>query len=327
MTSFQAMVIEEKGVHPVIKTVSQDDLPEGEVLIEVTYSSVNYKDGLAITNSAPVVRKFPMVLGVDSVGMVVESASADFKPGDAVILTGWGVGETHWGGYAKYARFKADWLVRLPEGMTPKQSMAIGTAGLTAMLCVMALQNQGVTPDSGPIVVTGAAGGVGSMSVAILAQLGYEVAASTGRGETQGDYLKQLGASQIIDRFEPTKRPLGKTLWAGGVDSVGGDTLATLLTEIHYEGSVAACGLAQSGDLPATVYPFILRGVNLLGVDSVMCPKPKRQAAWQRITEVLPAEMIESIIERVIPLTGLAEVGEQIMKGQVRGRVIVDPQA
>ncbi|MDM8532977.1 MDR family oxidoreductase [Anaerolineales bacterium HSG25] len=326
MTSFKAMLLEkvDKDVTATIKEITTADLPDREVLVSVSHSSLNYKDGLAVTNSAPVVRKFPMVPGIDLVGTVEESASDKYKAGDAVVLTGWEVGEAHWGGYAQKARLKADWLVPLPDGLTPQQAMQIGTAGFTAMMSVMALEEQGVTPDKGEVVVTGAAGGVGSVSIALLAKLGYTVVASTGRGDSLGDYLTALGANRIIGRFESSKRPLERELWAGGVDTVGSETLAAVLRQTARSGSVAACGLAGGGNLPATVYPFILRGVNLLGIDSVMCPIEHRTRAWQRLAELMSDEAFDLITEGTITLEEVLEMGQQILKGQVKGRVVVD---
>ncbi|MDM8528111.1 MDR family oxidoreductase [Anaerolineales bacterium HSG24] len=326
MTNFKAMLLEkvDNDVIATIKELSLADLPDREVLVSVAYSSLNYKDGLAVTNSAPVVRKFPMVPGIDLVGMVEESASATYKAGDAVVLTGWEVGEAYWGGYAQKARLKADWLVPLPSGLTPKQAMQIGTAGFTAMMSVMALEEQGVTPDKGEVVVTGAAGGVGSVSVALLAKLGYTVVASTGRGDSLSDYLIALGASRIIGRFESSKRPLERELWAGAVDTVGNETLAAVLRQTARSGSVAACGLVGGGNLPTTVYPFILRGVNLLGIDSVMCPVERRIHAWQRLAELMSAEVFDLITEGTVTLEEISTLSEQILKGQVKGRVVVD---
>jgi len=326
MTNFKAMLIEkvDKDVSVTIKELSTADLPDFEVLISVAYSSLNYKDGLAVTNSAPVVRKFPIVPGIDLVGTVEESISDAYKTGDAVVLTGWEVGEVYWGGYAQKARVKADWLVPLPSSLTPKQAMQIGTAGFTAMLSVMALEDQGVTPDKGEVVVTGAAGGVGSISIALLAKLGYTVVASTGRGDSLGDYLTALGASRIIGRFEPSKRPLERELWAGAVDTVGNETLAALLRQTARGGAVAACGLAGGGNLPTTVYPFILRGVNLLGIDSGMCPIERRTQAWERLAELMSDEVFDLITESTVTLEEIPDLSQQILKGQVKGRVVVD---
>lgn len=329
MTTFKALLVEkkDKNFQASIKDLQPTDLPEGDVLVSVAYSSLNYKDGLAVTDTAPVVRKFPLVPGIDFAGTVAESASPQYKPGDKVVLTGWGVGEKHWGGFAQMARVKSEWLVPLPEQLTLEHSMAIGTGGFTAMLCVLGLEEQGVTPDKGEVVVTGATGGVGSFAVALLGQLGYQVVASTGRGDTEGDYLKKLGASRIIGRFEPSKRPLDKELWAGAVDTVGSKALAAVISQIKTDGSVAACGLAAGGDLPTTVYPFILRGVKLLGINSVTVPFDKRQQAWRRMAEIMTDPLFELITNQVAPLTEVPNLSQQILKGQIRGRVVVDLNA
>ncbi len=307
--------------------VDEGQLPEGNVTIKVDYSTLNYKDGLAITGASPVVRKFPMVPGVDIAGIVEESSHADYKSGDKVVLNGWGVGETHWGGLAQKARLNGDWLVPLPDRFSTRDAMAIGTAGYTSMLCVMALENQGVTPDKGDILVTGAVGGVGSVAVSLLAKLGYSVTASTGRPE-EADYLKSLGAKDIIDRAELSEkgRPLGKERWAGAIDTVGSHTLANVCAGIKYGGTVAACGLAQGFDLPATVMPFILRGVILNGVDSVMCPKEKRIEAWQRLAKDLDMSHLE-LITREIPLSEAIPTAKALLDGTVKGRVVVNVNA
>ena len=302
-----------------------DDLMEGDVTIRVQYSTVNYKDGLALTGKAPVVRVWPLTPGIDFAGVVETSANPEFKPGDAVVLNGWGVGETHHGGYAGKARVKGDWLVKLPDGLTAAESMAIGTAGYTAMLCVMALEREGLTPDKGDVLVTGAAGGVGSVAIALLARLGYRVVASSGRKETEGDYLKGLGAADIIDRAELSApgRPLGRERWAGVVDAVGSHTLVNALGQTRYGGAVAACGLAQGMDLPGSVAPFILRGVSLLGVDSVMCPKPRREAAWARLAKDLDLAKLAAM--RIdAKLDDVPDLGAAILDGKVRGRIVVD---
>ncbi|MBL8658945.1 MAG: oxidoreductase [Rhodospirillales bacterium] len=304
--------------------LDEAEMMEGDVTLDVQYSTINYKDGLAMTNAGPVVRRWPMVPGIDFAGTVTSSEHRDFKAGDAVVLNGWGVGEVHWGGLAEKARVRGDWLVPLPKAFTPAQAMTIGTAGYTAMLCVMKLQDHGVVPQDGDVLVTGAAGGVGSVAVAILASLGYRVRAATGR-ESDASYLKELGAAEIVPRAELSEkgRPLGKERWAGAVDAVGSHTLANVLAQTKYGGTVAACGLAQGADLPSTVMPFILRGVTLAGVDSVMCPKPVRLKAWQRLGECLPLSKLEAITSTV----GLAEarrVAEDIMAGKVRGRVVVE---
>ncbi|MFN8735385.1 MAG: MDR family oxidoreductase [Betaproteobacteria bacterium] len=297
------------------------------VTVAVDYSTVNYKDGLAITNKSPVVRKWPMVPGIDAAGTVVASGDPRYQPGDAVVLNGWGVGETHWGGLAQQAIFKGDWLVRLPTGMTARQAMAIGTAGYTAMLCVMALQDHGVAPGAGEVLVTGATGGVGSVSVALLSQLGDSVVGSTGK-ETEADYLHTLGAVGVIDRAELSApgKPLQKERGAGVVDSVGSHTLANACAQTRYGGTVAACGLAQGMDLTASVAPFILRGVTLAGVDSVMCPQPRRQQAWQRLAAELDRRKLDAMT-REVPLAGALEVAREILAGQVRGRVVVNVNA
>jgi acrylyl-CoA reductase (NADPH) len=303
--------------------IDESDLMEGDVTVDVTHSSLNFKDGLAVTGSSPVVRRWPMIPGIDFVGRVRESTHADHAVGDLVVLNGWGTGETHLGGYAEVARVSGDWLVGLPDGISETQAMAIGTAGYTAMLCVMALERHGLTPDSGPILVTGAAGGVGSVAVAVLAAAGYEVLASTGRGDTEGDFLRSLGASDIIDRAELSEpgRPMGKERWAGAVDSVGSHTLANVLAQTRYGGTVAACGLAQGMDLPGSVAPFILRGVTLAGVDSVMAPLAVRTEAWGRLASGLPLDLLDSLTE-VHPIADAPELAPQILEGKVRGRVV-----
>ncbi|CEO37726.1 oxidoreductase [Photobacterium kishitanii] len=323
---FKALVLEQedKKTLATIRQVATSELPEGDVLIDVDYSSLNYKDGLAITGKGRIVRQFPMVPGVDLTGTVAESGDDRYHVGDKVVLTGWGVGEGHWGGMAEKARLKADWLVPLPTNLDGKQAMMVGTAGLTAMLCVQAIVDAGVTPDAGEILVTGASGGVGSVAVTLLAQLGYKVAAVTGRAETNGPLLKQLGATTIIDRsvFEEPARPLDKQLWAGAIDTVGSKVLAKVLSQISYNGAVAICGLAGGFDLPTTVMPFILRNVRLQGIDSVMCPFEKRQQAWQRLTELLPASYFEQAC-REVTLEQVAECAEAITNGQITGRVVI----
>jgi acrylyl-CoA reductase (NADPH) len=322
---FDAILIDKNddGQTVAISQVSQDQLPEGDVLVDVAYSTLNYKDALAITGAAPVVRAFPMVPGVDFSGVVVQSAHSDYKPGDRVVLNGWGVGEKHWGGLAKQARVKGDWLVPLPDGISLKQAMAIGTAGYTAMLCVLALERQGITPEMGEIVVTGAAGGVGSVAVALLAARGYEVAAVTGR-PAEAEYLRQLGASSVVDRAELTgkARPLAKERWAGGIDVAGSTVLANVLANIKYRGAVAACGLAAGMDLPTSVAPFILRGVTLVGVDSVMCPKSERIAAWTRLASDLDLGKLDAMTT-VIPFDEVIGTAPKFLEGQIRGRIIV----
>ena len=324
---FKALVLEEDDgkVSNQIKDLSVDDLPEGDVLVRVEYSDVNYKDGMIVNGIGGLVRNYPHVPGIDFSGTVEETSHARFKAGDKVVLTGWRVGEVHWGGYAKRARVNGDWLVALPEGLSTRQAMAVGTAGLTSMLCVMALEDYGLTTDAGPVLVTGAAGGVGSVAVAILARLGYSVTASTGRESLHG-YLKSLGASEIVaraDLSEPSKRPLESENWAGAIDTVGSTTLARLLTQIKYGGSVAACGLAAGPKLETTVIPFLLRGVNLLGIDSVMQPYENRVRVWNRIASDLPHDKLEEMTD-VIGLEGVAEAASSILVGQVRGRLVVD---
>lgn len=303
--------------------VSEDQLPEGDVLVDVAYSTLNYKDALAITGKGPVVRRFPMVPGIDFTGTVAESSHADFKPGDQVILNGWGVGEKHWGGLAERARVNGDWLVPLPASIDLRQAAAIGTAGYTAMLCVLTLERQGVMPDDGEIVVSGAAGGVGSVATALLAAKGYEVAAVTGRA-SEADYLRGLGAASVIDRSELTGkvRPLGKELWAGGIDVAGSTVLANMLSMVKYRGAVAACGLAAGMDLPSSVAPFILRGVTLAGVDSVMCPKPDRLEAWARLASDLDLGKLEEMITE-LPFSEVIETASKFMDGAVRGRIVI----
>ena len=326
---FKAILIEkdDQGYRAGLTELDDSALPEGDVTVRVAYSTLNYKDGLAITGRSPVVRKFPMVPGVDLVGTVEHSSHPDYQVGDAVVLNGWGVGETHWGGLAQRARLKGDWLVPLPAAFTPWQAMAIATAGYTAMLCVMALERHGVTPAQGEVVVTGAAGGVGSFAVSLLAKLGYNVAAVTGRPQ-EADYLRGLGATTVLDRAEFTApgKPLAKERWAGAVDTVGSHTLANVCAQMKYRGTVAACGLAGGMDFPATVAPFILRGVTLAGVDSVMCPRPDRLQAWQRLATDLDVGHLDAIT-RTIGLAEALAVAPQLLAGQVRGRVVVDVNA
>jgi acrylyl-CoA reductase (NADPH) len=306
--------------------LEQSALPPGEVLIKVAYSSLNYKDGLAVTGKPGVIRKFPMVPGVDLAGTVEESASDAFRPGDEVVVTGCGTSESMWGGYSQYARLNAEYMVPLPAGITLAQAMAVGTAGFTSMQSVMALEAQGLKPGDKPVLVTGAAGGVGSVAIAILAKLGYKVAASTGRPQL-GDYLKSLGATEIVERFTGApKRPLDKEKWSAAIDSVGGETLANLLTLIDTAGSVAACGLAGGAPFSTTVFPFILRGVNLLGIDSVRVPNAKRRQIWGRIMRDLPMSMLDSLMV-IAPLSMVVAMGEQILAGKTRGRVVIDVNA
>jgi len=323
---FNAIVInkDEAGYRAALTQLDDTALPEGDVTVRVAYSTLNYKDGLAITGRSPVVRRFPMVPGIDLAGTVEASSHPGWQVGQAVVLNGWGVGEGHWGGLAQRARLKGDWLVPLPEAFTPAQAMAIGTAGYTAMLCVMALERHGVTPERGEVVVTGAAGGVGSVAVALLSRLGYTVAAVTGRPQ-EADYLCTLGAQTILDRAEMAApgKPLGKERWAGGIDTVGSHTLANVCAQTRYRGAVAACGLAGGMDLPATVAPFILRGVTLTGVDSVMCPHAERLQAWQRLARDLDVHLLASMT-REIGLAEALDVAPALLAGQVRGRVVVD---
>ncbi|MBO9408242.1 oxidoreductase [Shimia sp. R9_1] len=329
---FKALVMtqgEDGLASGAIQELDESQLPEGNVTVAVEYSTVNYKDGLCLSpKGGGLVRAYPHVPGIDFAGTVESSEDERYKPGDKVVLTGWRVGEVHWGGYGQKARVKGDWLVPLPEGLSTKQAMAVGTAGFTSMLSVMALEDHGVTPEKGPVLVTGAAGGVGSVAVAILANLGYEVAGVTGRPET-ADYLKSLGVTQIVPREElneTIKRPMESETWAGCIDAVGGAMLARVLGQVKYGGSVAAVGLAGGAGLPATVIPFLLRGVNLLGIDSVMRPYEDRVRAWQRIATDLPMEKLEAMVKPA-SLSDLPQLGADILKGQVQGRVVVDVNA
>jgi acrylyl-CoA reductase (NADPH) len=325
---FDAIVItrneETKKQSVQLTRLGLDDLMDGDVTVRVTHSAVNYKDGLAITGKSPVVRRFPMVPGIDFAGEVMASEHPDFRAGDAVILNGWGVGEAHMGAYAGVARVNGDWLIAQPDGLNAHQAMAVGTAGYTAMLCVLALERHGIGPDRGPVIVTGAAGGVGSVAIAILGQLGYHVIASTGRAG-EADYLIGLGAAEIIDREQLSQagRPMGKERWAGGIDAVGSHTLANVLAQTTYGGAVAACGLAQGMDLPATVLPFILRGVSLLGIDSVMAPKVVRVEAWRRLAQDLDLDKLAAL-SSTIPLAQVIQAGHDIIAGTIRGRVVVE---
>jgi acrylyl-CoA reductase (NADPH) len=323
---FRAVLIRKDGDKQTVEDVelAPSDLMEGDVTVAVSHSTVNYKDGLALSGRAPVVRRFPMIPGIDLAGTVEESTHPSFKPGDKVVLNGYGLSETHYGGYSELARVKGDWLVPLPAGLTPAQAMAIGTAGYTAMLCVLALEDAGVKPERGPVVVTGAAGGVGSVAVSILASLGYRVIASTGRSREES-YLKFLGASEIIDRSELASdpRPLGKERWAGAVDSVGSKTLANVIASTSYGGAVAACGLAGGMDLPTSVAPFILRGVALLGIDSVQMPMPRRRRAWDRLARDLDVDKL-SRMTTTLPLSGVRNAAMDILAGKVRGRLVVE---
>ena len=322
---FDAILIDktEEGQRAVLTSLETSALPEGDVLVDVAFSTLNYKDALALTGAAPVVRRFPMVPGIDFAGIVAESSHPDLRPGDPVVLNGWGVGETHWGGLAGQARVRGDWLVKLPDGISLKQSMAIGTAGYTAMLCVLALQRHGITPTSGEIVVTGAAGGVGSIALTLLAARGYTVAAVTGRPSEEA-YLRSLGAASIVDRAEltGTPRPLGRERWAGAVDVAGSTVLANVISAMKYRGVVAACGLAAGMDLPTSVAPFILRGVTLAGIDSVMCPLPERVAAWQALADELDLHKLDAITTEV-PLGQVIATAPEFLQGKVRGRIVV----
>lgn len=328
---FKALLVEkdaEGKTSASVQQITEDRLPEGDVTVAVEYSTVNYKDGLCVGPGGGLVRTYPHVPGIDFAGTVETSSDARYKPGDKVVLTGWRVGEAHWGGYAQKARVKADWLVPLPAGLSPRQAMAVGTAGFTAMLAVMALEDHGLVPGKGPVLVTGAAGGVGSVATAILANLGYEVAGVTGRPET-AEYLKGLGATRIVPREdlnETVKRPLEAETWAGCVDAVGGEMLARVLGQIQYGGSVAAVGLAGGAGLPATVIPFLLRGVNLLGIDSVMRPYEDRLRAWERLAKDLPMEKLDAMVKPAV-LADLPELAADILKGQIQGRIVVDVNA
>ncbi|MBE4575558.1 oxidoreductase [Vibrio navarrensis] len=323
---FNALVLnqEEQRTLATIEQIDESQLPSGDVLIAVDYSSLNYKDGLAITGKGKIIRNFPMVPGIDLAGTVIESQNERYQAGDKVVLTGWGVGENHWGGMAQRARLQADWLVPLPQGLDSKKAMMIGTAGLTAMLCVQALLDGGVKPDAGEVLVTGASGGVGSVAVTLLTQLGYQVAAVTGRVEQNGPLLEKLGASRIIDRaeFEQPARPLEKQVWAGAIDTVGSKVLAKVLAQMDYNGVVVACGLAGGFDLPTTVMPFILRNVRLQGVDSVMCPTDKRIAAWEKLVALLPESYFEQACTKV-ELAQAPSYAEAITNGQITGRVVI----
>jgi acrylyl-CoA reductase (NADPH) len=325
VATFKAIRIDkaEKGTTAALTQFDEAELMEGDVTVRVEWSALNYKDGLAVTGKAPVVRRFPMIAGVDLAGTVAQSSHPQWKAGDKVICTGWGMGETHLGAYAEKARVKGDWLVRVPQGMSTREAMAIGTAGFTAMLAVLALEKHGLTPKDGPVVVTGAAGGVGSVATAVLSKLGYHVIASTGRMSEAG-YLRGLGAAEVIDRSElsgPAK-PLAKERWAGGVDSVGSTTLANVLSMTKYAGAIAACGLAAGIDLPSSVAPFILRGVCLLGIDSVMCPIELRKTAWSRLASDLDRGKLTEITHE-IGLDQVVDAGAKILAGQVRGRIVV----
>jgi len=321
---FKALVLDQLDgqTRPQIRELDTDALPAGDVLVDVAYSSLNYKDGLAITGRGKIIRTFPMAPGIDFAGTVAESQHPDYRPGDPVVLTGWGVGERHWGGMSQKARVKGDWLVPLPTGLSLQQAMAIGTAGFTAMLCVMALEDHGLKPGGREVLVTGASGGVGGVAVALLAQLGHTVVASTGRTE-ESEYLTALGAHEVIGRLAANGKPLESERWAGAVDTVGGTTLAALLPAMAYRASVAACGNAGGAELATTVFPFILRGVNLLGIESVMCPPEPRRAAWARLARDLPAHKLDRMT-RIVPLRDVSALSQEIVAGRVRGRVVVD---
>ncbi len=335
MNTFNALVVRESEAgNPRSATASIEELTDGDlpdyadsetVVVDIDYSSLNYKDGMALTGRNRIIRSFPMVPGIDFSGTVVSSDSSRFAPGDDVILTGWAVGEKYWGGYSQRQRVKADWLVTRPAGLTSEQAMGIGTAGLTSMLCVLGLEAGGVNPSDGPIVVTGAAGGVGSVAIAILSELGFNVTAVTGRPE-EHDYLRSLGASAFVTRDEMSEvpRPLEAETWAGAVDVVGSNMLARIIAQTKYHGVVTACGLAGGTDLPSTVMPFILRGVRLQGIDSVMAPRADREVAWARLATDLPSDLLTAMTQ-VVPMSSLPEQGEEIMAGQTRGRLVVDP--
>jgi acrylyl-CoA reductase (NADPH) len=327
MSKFKAILADQKDSQfsASIQELDQSQLPPGEVLIRVAYSSLNYKDGLAVTGKPGVIRKFPMIPGVDFAGMVVESSVPGFHPSDEVVVTGCGTSEIYWGGYSQYERIDSEYIVPLPKGITLKQAMGIGTAGFTAMQSVLAMEHQGLKPENGEVLVTGAAGGVGSVAVAILAKLGYKVVASTGRAHFT-DYLKSLGASEVIDRAAvsaPSKRPMESARWAGAIDSVGGETLAGLLRSMQINGVVASCGLAGGPFLNTTVFPFILRGVSLLGIDSTRMPNAKRREIWSRLATDLPMDLLDKMLVEA-PLDKVIPLGEQILKGLIRGRVVVD---
>lgn len=328
---FRALVVtrdEAGATHAEVQEINPADLPAGDVTVAVDYSTVNYKDGLCLGAGGGLVRSYPHVPGIDFAGTVEASEDPRYKTGDKVVLTGWRVGETHWGGYAQKARLKADWLVPLPAGLTTKQTMAIGTAGFTAMLAILALEDHGLKPGTGPVLVTGAAGGVGSVAVALLAAAGYEVAAVTGRPETES-YLRDLGATQIVPREainETVKRPLESETWAGCIDAVGGPMMARILGQLKYGGSIASVGLAGGANLPASVVPFLLRGVNILGIDSVLQPYARRIAAWERIASDMPKDKLEAMIS-LHGLAALPQLGRDILAGKVKGRVVIDVNA
>ncbi len=326
MATFRALQVvrEEGGQRAQFVELNENDLMDGDVTIDVSHASVNYKDGLAVTGKAPIIRNFPLIPGIDFVGTVTTSSHPKWKKGDRVVHGGWGVGESHHGGYSEVARVNGDWLVALPKEFTPSDAMSIGVAGFTAMLCVMALEEQGVTPDRGEVVVTGAAGGVGTTSIVLLSKLGYRVVASTGRME-EAEFLKNLGASNVISReeFNTPVKPLAKMRWAGAVDSVGSTTLANVLSQIQNDGAVAACGLAQGMDLPTSVAPFILRGIRLIGINSVTVPDPRRSQAWARLARDIDIAKLRSLTNHV-KLEDVPKIANDIVAGKVRGRVVVD---
>lgn len=325
-STFRALLVESGDPTPQvsIRDLSDTQLPEGNVTVAVHYSDLNYKDGLAVTGTAKVLRSLPMVPGIDFAGTVLESASAEYKPGDQVVLTGWGVGETHWGGFTQRNRVRSDWLVPLPTGMSLKHSMVIGTAGFTAMLCVMALEDAGIRPGEREVLVTGAAGGVGSIAVALLTAAGYPVVAATGRTEQAQDFLQSLGARRIIDRNELSslKRPMEREQWAAAIDTVGGDVLSGVLRSTAYYGAVAACGNAGGVQFTSSVFPFILRGIHLVGVESVFCPSERRRAAWARLANDLSAQVLDSL-HQVIRLEDIPDYSQRIINGQIRGRTVI----
>jgi len=328
--SFSALVLDQSDdkVGASIKRLDKSALPEGDVTVDIAYSTLNYKDGMVLGGIGRLVRNYPHIPGIDFAGVVSSSETPDFSPGDSVVLTGWRVGEVHWGGFAQRARVRSEWLTPLPDGLSALHAMAIGTAGFTAMLAVMALEESGLAPDRGAVLVTGANGGVGGVALSILAKLGYRVSASTGRPE-HADHLRALGASEIIDRAELAsvpERPMLSERWAGAVDAVGGATLSSILAQLSYGGSVAACGLAGGSKLDTTNIPFLLRGVNLLGIDSVMCPAARRIVAWDRLAKELPRENLDALTE-IVPLADLPALGPKILKGETRGRIVVDVNA
>ncbi|GAB4263700.1 MAG: MDR family oxidoreductase [Deferrisomatales bacterium] len=325
--SFRAVLLTQEQGHMAcgFQTLTEDDLPEGDVLVEVEYSSLNFKDALAVTGRGKIVRRFPMVPGIDLAGTVLRSDAPDYRPGDRVLLTGWGIGEAHWGGYSQRQRVRSEWLVPMPEGLDTRRAMALGTAGFTAMLCVLALEEGGVEPGARlPVLVTGSCGGVGSVATAVLARLGYAVAGVV-QSPDQEAYLRRLGARHFVSREERNRppRPLETQRWSGAVDTVGTTVLARVLAETAYGGCVACCGLAGGADLPANVMPFILRAIRLQGVESVTCPAPRRRAAWQRLVEALPSEVVDGI-HRVEPLSRISELADEILAGRLRGRVVLD---